>query len=181
MNLQRLLKKLNNLNVEIVIRKATIKDIEQIYEVCLDMVNSEDKSARKIGGYLLDIRNRRKDFVSSSKRELLREIKEKNTVYLVAQAGNIIVGYARGEFLAKKDPFFKPIKIGYLHALVVLNKWRSYGIASKLNSELEKWFRKKKCSQIHLEVFENNDAIKIYENWGYKRFINKMSKKLWTQ
>jgi ribosomal protein S18 acetylase RimI-like enzyme len=164
--------------MEIIIRKATIKDIEQIYRVYLEMIKSENESVRKIGNYLLDIRNKRENFILASKKELLQEITEKNTIYLVAQIDEKIIGYIRGEFLEKKDPFFKPIKIGYLHALVVLKKWRGFGIASRLNSEVEKWFKKKGCSQVHLEVFEHNNAIKIYKSWGYKIFINKMSKKL---
>lgn len=164
--------------MEIVIRKAKVNDIEQIYEVCLAMITSEDESARKVGGYILDTRNKRKDFVLSCKKELLREIKDKKVLYLVALTNDKLVGYIRGEFIEKKDPFFKPIRIGYLHALVVLKEWRSHGIASQLNGELEKWLRKKKCRQVHLEVFENNEAINMYEKWGYKKFINKMSKKL---
>ncbi len=162
----------------VLIRKAKKEDLDQVYDVFLEMIKSEDLSSRKVDNFLIGLRRKRPDFKESAKQELVREFRERNSIYLVAETGNKIVGYIRGSIIENKDPFFKTIKIGYLNALAVSKKHTGRGIASELNKSLEKWFKENKCSQIHLEVFENNPAIKIYEKWGYKTFNRKMSKKI---
>ena len=160
------------------IRKANSKDIDQIYQLFLEMIKSEDFSAKKVDKCLLNNRKKRQDFISSAKKELLKEFKEKNSIYLITEINNKIVGYVRGFIIENKDPFFNSIKIGYLNALVVLKKYNGKGIGSLLYKEIENYFKKNKCKQIHLEVFENNPAITIYKKWGYKSYIKKMVKKI---
>jgi len=160
------------------IRKATIKDIDQIYNVFLDMVRSEDAAMRKSSRHLMRFRKKRNDFTSSSKRGLREELKAKNSLYLVAVVGDKIVGYARGEVLYSQNFFFQREKTGRLHALAVLKKYRGHKIASQLHNEMENWFKKKQCLQMNLTVIKDNPAVKIYEKWGYKTFVYKMSKKI---
>ena len=164
--------------MDIIIRKAKKSDVNEVYSIFLELVKSEDASSKRVSKCLMDLRQKKFGFTQSSKRELLREFRERNSIYLVAEINGKIVGYARGKFIENKDPFFKTVRIGLLNALAILKKYSRKGIASKLNKSIEKWFKKNKCSQIHLEVFENNSAIKIYPRWGYKTFINKMVKKL---
>ena len=160
------------------IRKAKKSDLEDIYTLCLELFKSEDASAGKVAMFLRDLRSRRKDFKSSSKKELLREIKEKNSLYLVAEEDNELKGYVRGCIINVKDPFFKPQKIGYLHAIVTKRKYRGKGISNKLYAELLRWFKKNKCSVVSLEVFATNPAVKLYEKLGYKISTYKMWKKI---
>jgi ribosomal protein S18 acetylase RimI-like enzyme len=162
----------------VTIRKAQKDDVNQVFAVLLRMIASEDASAKKTSKCLLGLRRRRKDFVASAKRELLREFREKNAGYLVAVQDGKIVGYARGSVVLEKSPFFKPVRIGYLNALAVLKSHAGKGIASALNMEMERWLKKKGCSQIHLDVFERNPAVRIYEKWGYKTYNLKMVKRV---
>ncbi len=161
-----------------IIRKAKKRDIENVYLLFLELFESEDRSARKTAKFLKDLRSRRKDFYLSVKKELLREIKEKNSLYLVAEEDGELKGYIRGCIINVKDPFFKPQKIGYLHAMVTKKKYRGKGVSNKLYTELLKWFRKNKCATVSLEVFATNPAVKLYEKWGYKISTHKMWKKL---
>lgn len=164
--------------MDILIRKAKAKDVDEVYAVLLELIKSEDSSSRKVSQFLMDLRRKRSDFQESAKKELIREFREKKSLYLVAKVDNKIVGYARSSIIENQDPFFKTNKSGYLNALAVLKKCAGKGVASKLNQSIENWFKENKCDQIHLEVFENNPAIKIYEKWGYKTFNRKMAKKL---
>lgn len=164
--------------MDVLIRKAKAKDVSEVYAVLLEMITSEDSSSKKVSGFLMNLRRKKSDFQESAKKELIREFRERNSIYLVAEIDKKIVGYVRGSILENKDPFFKTNKIGYLNALAVLKKYAGRGIASKLNQSIEKWFKENKCSQIHLEVFENNPAIQIYEKWGYITFNRKMAKKI---
>jgi len=160
------------------IRVANSKDILGIYECFLDMAETEDKSSKKIASFLMEVRKRRKDFETSAKKELLREIREKNSIYLIAEQNEEIAGYIYGSIKNTKSPFFKLPKIGYFNALVVRKKFRGLGIAKMLHQELEKWLRKNGCKYIYLEVFSENSASELYFKWGYKNVNYIMAKKL---
>ncbi|MBD3304218.1 GNAT family N-acetyltransferase [Candidatus Woesearchaeota archaeon] len=160
------------------IRKAQKKDLDEIYKLCLELFKSEDASSSKVGKFLRKLRLRRVDFKSSTKKELLRELRQKDSLYLVAEKDGELVGYIRGEIFNVKDPFFKPQKIGYLHAMVTKKEYRSKGVSNKLYAEMLKWFKKKKCAAVSLEVFATNPAVKVYKKWGYKIATYKMWKKI---
>lgn len=164
--------------MDILIRKATAADIDAVYTIFLEMVKSEDESSRKTGSFLMNLRKKKPDFEASAKQELLREFEEENAHYLVAVVNDHVVGYVRGSIKEEQNPFFETHKIGYFNALAVLSAHTGKGIASKLYRTLETWFIQSGCSQVHLEVFEHNAAIHIYEKWGYTTFNRTMAKKL---
>lgn len=160
------------------IRQATIKDVDQIYEVFLDMIKSEDAAFKKTDSFLMRRRKKRADFITYSKKGLRQEILDKKCKYLVAVIDDKIVGYARGEIQNHQNFFFQKEKVGYLHALAVLKKYRGQKISSQLHQALEVWFIKRNVILINLSVANNNPAIDIYKKWGYKTYIYKMFKKL---
>lgn len=160
------------------IRKATPKDIEGIFKTFLEMVKSEDSASKKVAPFLMDLRKKGKDFKEDARKELLREVRERNSLYLVAEDKGKIIGYCYGTVKAEKGPFFKSTLIGHLNGLVVKKQYNGKGIGSKLHRELEKWFKEKKCKQIKLEVFTTNLAKRIYSKLGYHEVISKMNKKL---
>lgn len=164
--------------MKIKIRQATKKDVDQIYQVFLYMIKSEDAAFRKTNHYLMKFRQKRDDFETSSKKGIREEIKMKHCKFFVAVVDDKIVGYARGEIKHSPNFFFKKVKTGYLHSLVVMKKYRGKGIASQLHQKMLGWFTKRKCLAMNLSVVNNNPAINIYKKWGYKTFIYKMSKKL---
>ena len=161
-----------------IIRKAKKGDIEGVYLLFLELFKSESLAAGKTAKFLKDLRSRRKDFQASAKKELLREVKTKNSVFLVAEENKTLIGYGYGSIHRTKDPFFKPKNLAYLNAVVVNKKFRSKGVGYKLYKELLKYFRKHECVAISLEVFANNSAVKLYEKWGYKISTYKMWKRL---
>lgn len=163
---------------EIKIRKAKRNDLDQVYYLLLEMIEAEDCGSKKIAPDLMNLRIRKKDFEKKAKEELLKEFSEKNSIYLVAEVNNEIRGYLRGSFVVMSDAFFETHKVGFLNALVVSKKHNGKGIASKLNADFEEWLKNNDCKQIHLEVFKNNPADKIYKKWGYQTVNKKMFKKL---
>lgn len=164
--------------MDVIIEKAQKKDVNGVYVVLLEMIKSENACARKVSPSLMKQRIKRSDFEASAQKELLRSFKEKNSRFLVAKVDGKVVGYARGSIVKNKDPFFKTVTTGYLHALAVLKKYTKKGIASLLYEKIETWFKENKCSHIYLEVFEHNSAIKIYDKWGYVSCNKKMVKKI---
>ncbi len=161
-----------------IIRKAKTEDVDGIYEVFLELAKSEDTAAKKAALFFYKMRKRKKDFEINVKKELLKSIRKRNSLYLVVEIDNKIIAYAFANILNVKDNFFEVPKIGYFNALTVKKRYRGGKIGSKLNQEIEKWFRKNNCRHIRLEVFSNNPASKIYKKWGYKDVVHKMWKKL---
>ncbi|MFH1063701.1 MAG: GNAT family N-acetyltransferase [Candidatus Woesearchaeota archaeon] len=160
------------------IRKAKREDLQGVYNLFLELCDSEDSSELKIAKHLKSMRKRRPDFEKSAKRALLKSISDRKALYLVAENEGELLGYGYGTVLSAKDSFFISQKIGCLNALVVSRKHRGKGVASGLHAELLDWFRKKGCSSASLEVFTTNAAQDIYKKWGYSSFTCKMNKKL---
>ena len=161
-----------------IIRKAKPSDLDGIYSVFLELAKIEDKSASRIANFVGAIRKRRKTFERDVKKELLKEIRERKSVYLVAEVSNNIVGYAYGSFDDSRNSFFDIPITGVANALVVRKKYQGKGIASLLVKERDKWFKKKGCKVVYLEVYPTNDAINFHKKLGYKTTILKMCRKL---
>ena len=144
----------------------------------LELIEAEDDASKHAHETMLETRRRRGDFETSAREELLREFEEPNSRFLIALEKDEIVGYARAAILEQPDPFFETTRVGYVHALCVRASERGKGIASQLYREIEPWLKSEGCRQVHLEVFDANEATKIYEGWGYTRFLSKMVKEL---
>ena len=158
------------------IRKATKKDINDIYPLFIELINSEEKNAGKVAKFLKDIRKKRKDFGKNSRKELLKDIVGRNSFLFLAEDNGKVVGYISGKII--KDSFFNQITVGYFNHIFVLKNYRSKGILRKLYFLLEKEFMKRKCEVSLLEVFSTNPAIKAFEKLDYKISTHKMWKKL---
>jgi ribosomal protein S18 acetylase RimI-like enzyme len=160
------------------IREARPSDIDAVFALMLELIRAEDDASRKTHESLLDLRVKRDDFARSAREELFAEFEEPNTRFIVAIIDETIVGYARAEVVETSDPFFKPVKRGYVHALCVGSSYRGQGIASELYGVVESWLEENGCTQVHLEVFDANEASRIYERWGYTRYITRMVKEI---
>jgi len=161
------------------IRKATSKDIEGVYRTFFDLINAEDAMARKIPGYPMYLRKRRPDFEKRAKKQLLKSIRQKKSLFIVAEVHNEVVAYAYAITERYKDSFFFSPLNGYLSAIVVRKKYRKQGIARALIKEVEKWFKKKKCIRATLDVFATNPtAIGVYQKLGYATYDLRMFKPL---
>jgi len=145
------------------IRKATAKDVDEVYRLFLEMIKSEDAASRKSGISLMNLRKKDRNFEKNAKKELLREIRAKNSLYLVAEDKGKLAAYAYGFIPKVKDPFFTMPIVGYFSALLVTKKHRGKGLAKKLKLEMESWFEKKKCDFVYLEVFSTNPAVDLYK------------------
>lgn len=157
------------------IRAAKIQDIEKIIPIFLDYERaSEDYLSNKYKS----LRNKKKPLKKYIKKAFERDIKQKNSKFLVLETDNNIVGYIFGEIRDDTHPLFKRPKTGEFNDLAVLKEYQGKGIASKLWKELEKWFIQKNCEMISLSVNINNPAQEIYTKWGFEKFYLRMIKKI---
>ncbi len=159
------------------IRKARSDDIDEIYDVFITLLETEDQASKKVGKAFLEVRTRRKDFEKSAKRAILKQIKKKKDLFLVAEE-NKIIGYCCGSIKQEHKEFFIPMWTGYVKALSIKKEAQGKGLGSVLMDEMEKWFKLKKCKLVYLHVFANNPAVKFYKKRAYKELCYFLGKEL---
>lgn len=85
----------------------------------------------------------------------------------------LIDGEVVGSLMSRLKPpinlkLFKDRKVLYIESIVVDEKYRGKGIATKLFEKIEDVAQKEKIDSIELEVFSfNKEAIKFYEKLGF--------------
>ena len=158
-----------------IIRTAKMKDIDQIMVVFKDYDNASiDYLPTK---YKL-MRNKKKPIEKHIKLALEKDIKQKDSKYLVMEDKDKIVGYIFGEIRDDSHPLYDRPKTGELNDLAVLKEHQGKGISTKLWEELWAWFKKNKCEMVTLSVNCNNKAQEIYKKWGFDLFYWRMIKKI---
>jgi len=122
------------------------------------------------------------DFITSkkelySKKLLSNFVTTKDSKFLILEIDSRIVGYIIG--FIKTDKFKKLKSIGHIQSFFVSQKYREKNLGKNLYNKLIKWFKKKKCDCLELDVFEgNNKTISMYRKWGFKENSVQMKKKL---
>jgi len=145
--------------MDIVIRKATVEDLPAVQklgtelmlsEIQFDLYLDKDWYANKYGAAYL-----------------LKEIKGRNHICFVAEAGDQLVGYASCKVLPKDTS--RPMKRAELDNLVVSEKYRGHGVGHKLVAAFKQWAKTKQATKVKVIVNAHNaPGIHFYENNGFK-------------
>jgi len=122
------------------IRIAQPRDVNKIIPVFKDY---EKASVSYLPKKYKSMRNKKKPLNKHIKIALLKDIKQKNSRFLIMEDNKKIVGYIFGEIRKDKHPLFKRPKTGELNDIAVLKTYQGTGIAGKLWKELLNWFEKK--------------------------------------
>lgn len=114
---------------------------------------------------------RKADYGEKYIEKTLKEINEKNGLFVVAEIENVIVGLGVATIgrLSEEDLLETlPQTPGRITELYVDSKYRGQGIGTKLMAELEIYLKQKGCDTVHVEVFAPNQLThKLYEKLGY--------------
>lgn len=147
------------------IKKATSKDFEKLKEIKSEFYLWECKRDKRLDpGYVKRGLGAR----------LAKNLKQKNTVFFIAEDKGKIIGYSGGEI--KENPgFIRLKKRGHLFNLYIKPKYQGKGIGKKLIKETLKWFKKKKVKDLMIMVYSfNKKAEKIYKGLGYRDYIKEI-------
>ena len=155
--------------MNIKITKATSEDmigmIEMIKQIC-DYHCNFDRYYKPFVKY------------NNLEKEVLRSLKDKNTIFLLAKSDKKIIGYCEGG-ITSAPSYASPTKIGYIYTLIVNDKHRGKGIGKKLLDELMKWFKKKNIKNIELEADARNKiGIDFWQNNNFFTYRLKMRQDL---
>jgi ribosomal protein S18 acetylase RimI-like enzyme len=149
------------------IREATKLDVHKIF--CLSKELQKDV-VKMLPKELVAF-----DTIMSEER-LLERIGNNEYLSLVVEDKDQIVGYCLNKIEANIDNLTP--KQGKISEIYIAKNFRGKSIASKFYNEALKWFKKKGCKYIQLNVYDDNPAKDIYEKWGFKPFSINLKKKL---
>lgn len=147
---------------QIIIRKATIEDLETLYQFEQGVIEAErpyDPTLKKEEIHYYDLE------------EL---IKATHIEFLVAEVENKIIGsgYARIE---KAKHYLKHDTHAYLGFMYVHPEHRGKGINKKIIEVLKNWAHSRNVTELRLDVYFNNiSAIKAYEKIGFSKHMIEM-------
>jgi GNAT superfamily N-acetyltransferase len=147
---------------QIIIRKAALNDLEQLYAFEQGVIQTErpfDPTFKNEIIHYYDL----KEMISAPYIELV-----------VAELNNKIVGsgYARIE---KSKTYLKHPNHAYLGFMYVLPEYRGKGINKRIIEALKNWAHLQNVNELRLEVYFNNiSAIKAYEKIGFSKHIIEM-------
>lgn len=146
----------------LIIRKATMNDLEELYRFEQGVIEAErpyDPTLKTEFIHYYDL----KEMISAPHIELL-----------VAEIGNKIIasGYARIE---KAKTYLKYTHHAYLGFMYVHPEYRGKGINKKIIEGLKSWAFSQNVKELRLEVyFDNSSAIKAYEKIGFSKHMIEM-------
>lgn len=158
------------------IRKATMKDIEEIWKIEVE----DRRYHKKITSRKYSLLNKNKfgnkektEFINSFKKDL----KNKKVILLVAEDEKV-VGHLMGSF-SKWNWSDNPPKIIILNSIGVFSKYRKEGVATKLIKKLEEYSKEKNIKFIYLgHWIKNYIAHELYKKNKFEDFRLEMVKKL---
>jgi ribosomal protein S18 acetylase RimI-like enzyme len=152
---------------EFKIRKARLADLGRLVELQKEFNGFYNKIDRSRFNIVMDLK---KNINNPIKKELEKEIRSRNKLFLVVETNKGIVAYIRSK-VEKCEDFFKFKNVGKIMYLFVIKKYRARGISSALRDRVYSWFREKGVGWISIEVHKNNrSAEKIYKKWGFGEF-----------
>jgi GNAT superfamily N-acetyltransferase len=145
-----------------IIRKAKLKEINEISE----LFSKISKYHQKLNPKIFDLK---KDLGPKYKKHVTNSIHSKNSLLLVAEENNKIVGMCLAD-LGSRPPVFKVRKIGNLSDAYVLPAYRKKGISKAFLEESFKWFKSKGIKRVEAGVYFDNKVAR--ETWKKQGFID---------
>jgi GNAT superfamily N-acetyltransferase len=148
--------------MEIVIREASEKDLDVLYQFEQGAVEAERPFDSTLRAGLIHYYNL-PELIHSPKAKLL-----------VAELGGKIIGtgYAR---IDQSKEYLTHTHHAYLGFMYVVPELRGRGISKQIINELKNWVKTQHVVELRLEVYvENSSAIRAYEKLGFKKHMLEM-------
>ena len=110
--------------------------------------------------------------------KIFQTLQHSDRLYLLAQTGNVVVGYLEGKSGALHE-VFAPKRNFHLSAIYVMPEARNQGIATSLVQMALRWAKEQGCREADLNVLVNNSNAKgLYKKIGFTVFRYEMRMQL---
>lgn len=147
--------------MDIEIRKAHKKDIDSIANLANELYETEIHFDTNLKAVYYKTK--------TGKKQLLKYIKDKKKLVLVAMINGNIVAFANGYIYDKEEMYKK--KVAYLDSISVSKDYKRNGIGTKLIDEFTNIIKEKGCSYIKLNAFRNNlPAVELYKKKNFEEY-----------
>ena len=155
---------------DVTIRKATLKDIDYILRLNLELFKKERREYDK----LLDMNWTYKE----GKKYFQERITKKGGFVVIAGYKGKAVGYLCGG-LTKMESYRVQKKHAELENMFVEKKFRGRGIGKQLSEGFLVWCKKSKVERVSVSAsFDNKETIKFYQKMGFRGYATTLEKKL---
>ncbi len=151
------------------IRKAETKDFDSILKLQLELEDTEVKFDSNLIERCYE--------TNEGKKRLIKRIKSKSQVFLVAESNNEIVGFIDGRIM--EEAIWYKEKVGILEHICVKKENRRNNVASNLLKEFESRIINMGAKYIQILAFPNNKpAMDLYKKFGYEMYSIYLSKRI---
>lgn len=151
--------KMKTVENEIIIRKALLKDFQQLTDLEYSFIVGGSKLLPKFEK--LDYKTKQK-----LKKHVKQTIRERKSIFFIAAINHEIIGFIEGA-IQKRQSFYKQKTIGRALNFTVKKRFRGKGTGKKLFQKLSAWFKKRKVAYIELHAIKNKKKLeKMYKKWG---------------
>lgn len=145
------------------IRKAKIKDLDQIVKLAIDF----EKFHEKLDPYFAYAN----DSAQTYKKNVKKGIYSAKRLLLVAEDKNKIIGYCLGK-ISSRSAIFKIREIGVIIDVFFSESYRRKGLAKLFLKEMYNWFKSKKIKHVELYVAHNNEIGKnAWVKYGFEDIL----------
>lgn len=96
--------------------------------------------------------------------QLIDSLLEKGCSYLIAVEDDELIGWVL--FGASRDQLTNKT-VGFIYELFVMEEFRGNGLSKHLITDAIEYLKIEGYSEVRLNVFANNFAIKLYERMGF--------------
>lgn len=149
--------------MEVIIKTATIDDLQKVQELNLKLFEKEHKEFDSL-------LNLDWTFGKVGTKYYQDRISKDDGCVFVAIVDNKIVGYLCGGLTKAEDYRILPI-VAELENTFVLDEFRSKGIGKQLHNKFIEWCKTKNVGKIRVEASTQNElAIKFYRNNNFKDY-----------
>lgn len=151
------------------IRKASLKDLEIIYNLNIDLAKHELRfdQIRK--------RPQKKKRYRYGYKNLREKLKKRDYRFFVVEDEGKTVGFIEG-CIRKTPSFYKYSRKGEVGPIFVKKEYRNKGVGKKLVKEMLNWFKSKNIKWIQLTTHAKNiNSIKFWKKLGFKEYSIRMN------
>ena len=153
----------------VIVRKAKLNDFDAIFDLRKQLWKAE----------LPFDTNLKKDYYETeeAKKELLKAIRARKNIFLVAEENQKILGIVDG-CMDSNCKYYNE-KVGYLDHLCVDKNHRKQGIGKLLMDAFVEKMKEQGAKFIKINAFRKNEpAVSLYEKEGYQEYSVYYTKKI---
>jgi len=157
-------------SMKIEIRKATIKDLDDVLRLNFELFKKERREYDK----LLDM-----NWTYGEGKKYFRDrIVKKGGFVAVAEHQDTVIGYLCGG-LVKMESYRIQKKHAELENMFIEKKLRGQGLGGKLTQKFLDWCKENKVERVSVSAsFSNKEGIGFYEKAGFEGYATVLERKL---